>query len=237
MLETAKHSLTRPYQFHWIGIPVRNLQNYGFHYGFLNLRILGSVCSRTKKEKKKKSVGRPADSLCTRTRLLRFVHRTGAESARRICRPDQAYTMPLVPHDAPVPEWSPGGSYGHPRLLSYLFALWPVHLVPDDGSHCGDGRLTSVCYSHVVGQSVTVLGDRGDLYQAAPSGPIGVGRDATLRTSTASARCPLEVYPATGVAGPIVRPASPLSRINRRRSMESDRYSGINGERRARPMR
>ena len=80
MLETAKHSLTRSYQFGSIGIPVRNLQNYGFHYGFLNLRILGSVCSRTKKEKKKKSVGGPADSL--RTELGCYVSSTEPELNR-----------------------------------------------------------------------------------------------------------------------------------------------------------
>jgi hypothetical protein len=45
--------------------------------------------------------------------------------------------MRLVPFDAPVPEWSPGGSYGHSRLLSCSFVLWPAHLVPGDGSPCG----------------------------------------------------------------------------------------------------
>jgi len=45
--------------------------------------------------------------------------------------------MRLVPFDAPVPEWSPGGSYGHSRLLSCSFVLWPAHLVPGDGSACG----------------------------------------------------------------------------------------------------
>jgi hypothetical protein len=39
--------------------------------------------------------------------------RTGAETARRRCRPEQESTMRFVPFDAPVPEWSPGGSYGH----------------------------------------------------------------------------------------------------------------------------
>jgi hypothetical protein len=47
--------------------------------------------------------------------------------------------MGLVPFDAPVPEWSPGGSYGHSRLLSCSFVLWPAHLVPGDGSACGTG--------------------------------------------------------------------------------------------------
>ena len=42
--------------------------------------------------------------------------------------------MPPVPFDGPVPGWSPGGSYGHSRLLSCSFGLWPVHLVPADGS-------------------------------------------------------------------------------------------------------
>jgi hypothetical protein len=42
--------------------------------------------------------------------------------------------MQIVPFDAPVPGWSPGGSYGHSRLFSCLFVLWPVHLVPGDGS-------------------------------------------------------------------------------------------------------
>jgi hypothetical protein len=54
VLETTKHSLTRSYQFGSIGIPVRNLQNYGFHYGFLQPSDCGLryfVCCRTKKEK------------------------------------------------------------------------------------------------------------------------------------------------------------------------------------------
>jgi len=42
--------------------------------------------------------------------------------------------MPLVPFDAPVPEWPPGGSYGHSRLLSWSLVLWPVHLVPGERS-------------------------------------------------------------------------------------------------------
>jgi hypothetical protein len=28
--------------------------------------------------------------------------------------------MPVVPFDARVPEWSPGGSYGHPRAAALL---------------------------------------------------------------------------------------------------------------------
>jgi hypothetical protein len=56
---------------------VRNLQNCGFR----NLRIVESVCSRTKKEKKKKPVGGPAKFLLTGIRLSRFVHRTGTEQA------------------------------------------------------------------------------------------------------------------------------------------------------------
>jgi hypothetical protein len=38
--------------------------------------------------------------------------------------------MQLVPFDARVPEWSPGGYYGHPRHLSCSCVLWPVHQVP-----------------------------------------------------------------------------------------------------------
>src|ERR1035441_987321 len=38
------------------------------------------------------------------------------------------------PFDARVPEWSPGGSYGHPRHISCSFVLWPVHLVPGQRS-------------------------------------------------------------------------------------------------------
>jgi hypothetical protein len=46
--------------------------------------------------------------------------------------------MPPVPHNAPVPEWAPGGHCGHPRLLSYLIPLWPVHLVlPGEYSQTG----------------------------------------------------------------------------------------------------
>ena len=43
------------------GVPVRNLQNYGFR----NLRIVESVCSRTRK---KKSIAGHVDSLRTRAR-------------------------------------------------------------------------------------------------------------------------------------------------------------------------
>jgi len=45
--------------------------------------------------------------------------------------------MRLVPFDAPVPGWPPGGSYGHSRLHSCSFVLWPTHLLPGDGSACG----------------------------------------------------------------------------------------------------
>jgi hypothetical protein len=39
----------------------------------------------------------------------RFAHRSGAETARRRCRPEQNYLMLPVPFDAPVPDWPPGG--------------------------------------------------------------------------------------------------------------------------------
>jgi hypothetical protein len=50
--------------------------------------------------------------------------------------------MPPVPFDGPVPELSPGGSYGLSRLLSCSFGLWPVHLVPADRSACGNDLQT-----------------------------------------------------------------------------------------------
>jgi hypothetical protein len=48
--------------------------------------------------------------------------------------------MQIVLFDGPVPGWSPGGSDGHSRLLSCSFVRRPVHLVPGDGSACGDGQ-------------------------------------------------------------------------------------------------
>jgi hypothetical protein len=45
--------------------------------------------------------------------------------------------MQAVLFDAPVPGWSPGGSYGHPRLLSCSFVMWQVHLLPGGGSAYG----------------------------------------------------------------------------------------------------
>ena len=49
MLETTKGTPNRSYRIPRIGIPVRNLRNYGIYYGMRNPRIVQSVCCRTRR--------------------------------------------------------------------------------------------------------------------------------------------------------------------------------------------
>ena len=109
----------------------------GFLMGCATCGLWNPFTDAPKRKSPLPSPRTPADSLRTRVRPSRFANRTGAEKARRLCRPEQEYAMPPVPFDGPVPGLSPGGSYGHSRLLSCSFGLWPVYLVPADGSACG----------------------------------------------------------------------------------------------------
>ena len=75
----------------------------GFLMGCATCGLWNPFTDAPKRKSPLPSPRTPADSLRTRVRPSRFANRTGAEKARRLCRPEQEYAMPPVPFDGP---WS-----------------------------------------------------------------------------------------------------------------------------------
>src|SRR5450756_347209 len=76
-----------------------DVPSVGFLMGCATCGLWNPFTDAPKRKSPLPSPRTPADSLRTRVRPSRFANRTGAEKARRLCRPEQEYAMPPVPFD------------------------------------------------------------------------------------------------------------------------------------------